>query len=147
MTDKELKKLSRSELLEMLIVQTEKNEMLSDELEDMKRRLRNRKIICENAGSIAEASLQLNGVFEAAQNAARQYLENIERMSAERDKQKADLLAEIKQEADCIIKEAENYRDTLHKEADEYWKCVYDKAQALLKEIESQKSSDLIEGE
>ena len=31
----------------------------------------------ENSGSIAEAALKLSGIFEAAQAAADQYLENI----------------------------------------------------------------------
>lgn len=34
-------------------------------------------------GSIAEAALQLSGVFEAAQNAAELYLQNIKRLSEE----------------------------------------------------------------
>lgn len=36
-----------------------------------------------NAGSIAEAAFQLNGVFDAAQKAAGMYLKNIERLDAE----------------------------------------------------------------
>lgn len=37
------------------------------------------------AGSIAEASLQLNQVFEAAQQAAEQYLENIRSLSGRQE--------------------------------------------------------------
>ena len=39
--------------------------------------LASRQIRLEQAGSIAEAALKLNGVFEAAQAACNQYLENI----------------------------------------------------------------------
>lgn len=39
-----------------------------------------RVIELENAGSIAEAALRLNGVFEAAQKAAEQYLMNVKRI-------------------------------------------------------------------
>ena len=42
-----------------------------------------RKLIQERAGSMAEAALQLNGVFEAADRAAREYLETIRRMAEE----------------------------------------------------------------
>ena len=74
MTDKELRKLSRAELLEMLIQQIERNEELEAELKKAKTELRNRAITIENAGSLAEAALQINGVFEAADSAAKQYL-------------------------------------------------------------------------
>lgn len=77
MTNKELKKLSRRELLEMLLDQSKEVERLRRELKEAKRQLNDRRILIENAGSIAEAALKLNKVFEAAQDAANQYLENI----------------------------------------------------------------------
>lgn len=88
MTEKELKKLSRAEILQMLIMQTERVEQLENELKEKEeyyqcqmsaleealadKRIRNRK-----AGSIAAAALEINGVLEAAQKAADQYLDNI----------------------------------------------------------------------
>lgn len=81
MTDKELRRLSRSELLEMLIAQTEENRQLKIRLERAEARLRDRTIAVEKAGSLAEAALQLNRVFEAADQAAQQYLENVRLMS------------------------------------------------------------------
>ncbi len=77
MTDKELRRLSRSELLEMLIAQMQENEKLKQSLEEANAALSNRRIVIEQAGTMAEAALRLNGVFEAADEAARQYLENI----------------------------------------------------------------------
>lgn len=77
MTEKQLKKLSRRELLEMLVVQTRKVEQLEKQLEAANRKLNDKMIVIENSGSLAEAVMQLNGVFEAAQKAAEQYLENI----------------------------------------------------------------------
>lgn len=81
MTDKELRKLSRAELLEMLILQMERNEKLEAELRKAKAELKNRAIIIEKAGSLAEAALQINEVFEAADRAAKQYLRNVQRMA------------------------------------------------------------------
>lgn len=43
-----------------------------------------RRIELEEAGSIAMAALQLNGVFETAQKAAEQYLENIRELVREK---------------------------------------------------------------
>ncbi|MCH5211336.1 MAG: DNA repair protein [Oscillospiraceae bacterium] len=77
MTDKELRKLRRGELLEMLLEQTKENETLKNRIADLEARIDTREIIIKESGSIAEAALKLNGVFEAAQKAAEQYLENI----------------------------------------------------------------------
>lgn len=83
MTDQELKKLRRSDLLELLIAQEKENERLRSQVEQLEKRLADRAIDLEQAGSIAEAALRLNGVFQAAQAAADQYLENIRRLSEE----------------------------------------------------------------
>lgn len=91
MTEKELKKLNRAELLQMLIIQTERVEALECELEkkeadyqkqlkELKDALADKKLKIEKVGSIAEASLALNRVFETAQQAADQYLENIKEL-------------------------------------------------------------------
>ena len=73
MTDKELKKLTRAELLEMLLIQSREKQHLEEELQEVKRKLEEKEI------RIAEAALKLSGVFEAAQKAADQYLENVKR--------------------------------------------------------------------
>lgn len=79
LTKKELKKLRRTELLEMLLDVSKENELLRKQLDDTHRRLASREIRLKHAGSIAEASLRLNGIFEAAQAAADQYLENVKK--------------------------------------------------------------------
>ena len=77
MTDKKLRRLGRAELLELLLEQVDENEKLRRENEDLKARLEERIIKLETAGSIAEAALKLNRVFEAAEEAAKQYLESV----------------------------------------------------------------------
>ena len=72
-----LKKLSRQDLLEMLIEEEKRIDQLEKELAEAKAKLEDRKIRIETSGSIAEAALKLNGIFEAAQAAADQYLENL----------------------------------------------------------------------
>ena len=84
MTEKELRRLSRAELLEMLLAQTEENRQLKRELQEAREALTDRQIAIEESGSMAEAALRLNGVFEAADQAVRQYLENMERVMRER---------------------------------------------------------------
>ena len=81
MTDRELKRIGRAELLELLLAQSEENEALQIRIEELEQELRNREIIIANAGTIADAAFQLNGVFDAAGAAAVQYLENIKRLN------------------------------------------------------------------
>lgn len=88
MTDKELRRLSRRELLEMLIAETEENTRLRSELEQAREKLADRRILLEKSGSMAEAALRLNGVWEAADKAALQYLENVRRMAQEKEEAK-----------------------------------------------------------
>ena len=77
MKNVELKKLKRADLLEILIAQGKEIERLEKELEEAREELNNRIISIENIGSMAEAAFKLNHVFEAADAAAKQYLENI----------------------------------------------------------------------
>ena len=130
MTEKELHRLRRGDLLHLLVTQGREAAALHQELEEAQTRIddleaglerlkvklnekdelieklkgrldqkdarikaleeemeawkTSRRIELEEAGSIAEASLRLNGVFEAAQQAADQYLENLRRLCEER---------------------------------------------------------------
>lgn len=69
-----LKKLSRTELLELLLEQTKELEATQARVSELEKALADRKIKMEQAGNIAEAALQLNKVFEAAQQAADDYV-------------------------------------------------------------------------
>lgn len=77
MEDRDIRKLSRGDLLEMLVELSKENDRLKEELEEANKKLENRRISATEAGSLAEASLKLNGVFEAAEKAAQDYLYNI----------------------------------------------------------------------
>lgn len=134
MTDKELQKLSRSELLEMLIAQTEENDRLKRQLNEAEARLKDRQIAIENSGSIAEAALSLNGVFEATEKAAKQYLENIEHLSSRQEELCRDMQTKAEQQAAETISAADAYSKRAHAQADAYWNEVIEKAAALLKD-------------
>lgn len=66
MTDNDLKKLNRTELLELLVEQSKRIYQLQAQLDEANRKLADRQLEIDKAGSIAEASLRLNGVFQAA---------------------------------------------------------------------------------
>ena len=75
--DKELRKLKRKELLEIMLSQAKLIEELENELAKTKEELNNKNIMIKEAGSIAEASMKLSGIFEKAQEVADQYLNSI----------------------------------------------------------------------
>ena len=99
MTEKELKKLNRYQLLEMLIIQTERADELQKRLEESESRLNSRDVQMTVIGSIAEASMQLSGVFEAAQNAADMYLNAAKERAAELEADALRRAQEILEEA------------------------------------------------
>lgn len=74
MTDKEFRKLSRSELVDIIFELQQRYERLQRENNRLKEALQKRELDIENAGSLADAVMAINGVFEAAQAAADQYL-------------------------------------------------------------------------
>ncbi len=84
MTDKELRKLNRSELLELMLEQSREIDRLQEELEETREALRERNLKIESCGSIAEAAAEVNSLFHAAQRAADMYLLNVQRICAER---------------------------------------------------------------
>ena len=128
MTDQELRKLKRTELLELLLTQEKENEELRRQLQEARDRLEERKLSLDEAGSIAEAAMRLNGVFEAAQAAADQYLENVRSLSEGQESRCARLEAESRQEADRLLRETEERCTAMlegaKKESQAYWENV-----------------------
>ena len=99
---KELRRLSRTDLLELMVEQSRelektrrelaaareeiaaKDDVLSEramEIARLEEKYNKREIRLQNAGSIAEASLVLSGIFEAAQKAGDIYLQNVRRVT------------------------------------------------------------------
>lgn len=98
MTDKELSKLRRAELLEILIAQGKDYAKLQDELNEAKKSLQKRELTIEKAGSIAEAAYQLNDVVGSTQRAVDMYMDNVKRQMTQQQAQ-----------ADVAVSEARKY--------------------------------------
>lgn len=102
MTDKELQKLNRAELLEMLLIQSKKIKKLEDCIEDLNAKLEDKRIKIKDSGSMAEAAMKLNEVFEAADKAAEQY-----KINAERNAKIQNSIAQKKlEQAEMLLTEA-----------------------------------------
>ena len=85
MDEKQLRRLRRIDLMELLFSQAQEIESLQERVIELEEKLKNREILMAEAGSIAEAALKLNKVFESAQAAADQYLENVARLADKAD--------------------------------------------------------------
>lgn len=113
MTDQELRRLSRADLIDIYTLQQQK-EQAEQQLAQAQAQLQDRQLRLANAGSIAEAALSLNGVFDAAQ-AADQYLQAVRTSAAETQAQKEQILVDAERQAKEIV-------DTAERQAAEHWK-------------------------
>lgn len=124
MTEKELKRLNRRELLEMLIMQSKKIDRLQAELDGAQQALSKRELEISESGSIAEASIKVNNVFTDAQRAAEQYLENIHRLHADTEDEckqlKEKTVAECKDIKENAEAEAKHYVEEAIRAIDDY---------------------------
>ena len=132
MKTKDLKKLTRTELLEMLLHQVEENEELRRQVDELQAELDSRALVMQQSGSMAEAALKLNGVFGQAQQAADDYLRNLQLANAEPEAYSQKIRQEALDEADAIIAEARSRSDRILAEADEYWLHMRQRVQDLL---------------
>ncbi len=122
MTDKELRKLKRADLLSIMLEQSREIEQLRQKLNTAEASLRDRTIKIEQAGSIAEASLQLSGVFEAAQLACQQYTQNIAQLSQKQDEICTQREKESQAQAEQILADAKKQAAEQQREAEK--KCA-----------------------
>ena len=83
---KELRKMKKTELLEIMLKQGEEIDRLRARVEELETEVAEKEAEMERHefeiqkfGSIAEASLQVTDIFQEAEKAARIYLENLRR--------------------------------------------------------------------
>ena len=74
-------------------------EYLSDQLEDKRLRI-------SNAGSIAQAAMDIHSVMQSAQDAADVYLEEVRHMREETEAQCNELLENARQDAEAAVAQA-----------------------------------------
>lgn len=111
MTDKEFRRLKRADLIEIIYRLQENEEKYRTAITRMGKQLGEKQSKLENAGSIAEAAMALSNVFEAAQDAANRYLEEIQQMHAQAEVE----LKQAKQEAQRIQEEARRNAEKINK--------------------------------
>ena len=105
MTDKEFRRLKRADLIEIIYRLQENEDKYRETIDRMSKKLSEKLTKIEKAGSIADAAVSLSNVFEAAQDAAERYLQEVYRLREEA----AAELERARKEADQI--RADAYRE------------------------------------
>ncbi len=111
MTDKEFRRLSRADLIEIIYELQQNEKKLQGENEELKRQREERQVAVSEAGTLAEVLAKLNGLFEAAQATADGYRAEAQRLleEARRTREEADeYLAEIRRDAARIWQDGES---------------------------------------
>ena len=108
MTDKEFKQLNRAQLIEVIYQLQLQVDQLTQQKQALEKELADKRLRIENAGNIAEAALEINNCFRNAQNAAEQYLNELQAIREETKAESERIIAEARAEAERIIAEAKN---------------------------------------
>ena len=114
MTDKEFKRLSRAQLIDVIYQLQLKHEELLAENERLEKELEDKRLRISKVGNIAEAALEIHDVMLAAQDAAAHYVEEIEirandeyqRICQEAQDKAAVIIEKAQREADKIMSQA-----------------------------------------
>ena len=119
MTDKEFKRLSRSQLIDIIYQLQLKQEELTAENEKLSKALADKRLRVSKAGNIAEAALEIHNVMQTAQDAAAHYLEEIRIMRSETEEKCRLLLEKAQKDADDIIAQAKRSNSSSNSELEE----------------------------
>ena len=115
MTEKELRKLSRYQLLDLLVTQTERADELQKKIDELENEIMLREFNMSKLGSLAEASLQISGVIEAAQESADMYLRAAQKQAdlliSNARRQAASMIVKAEMQAREILNQAQEESD------------------------------------
>ena len=131
MISKELKKLSRKELVD-IIYQLKKNEQeRREEVAALEQALQEKRIRVSVAGSIAEAATDITQIFSVAQSTADLYLREISFMKERTEQECATKIEAANKKVEEILAEAKRQID----EMNDRYKADYEKWQQIKKEM------------
>lgn len=121
---KELRRMKKVNLLEIMLQQAKRIEELEKENRKLNKELQNKKILLEDSSSLAEASLKLNDIFTKADESANLYIKNV--------KEKCD------KEYKKATKETKKMMDATKKKCEELKTQTKEKCKQLLKETKNE---------
>ena len=145
----ELRYYNRVELLEILLDYAKENEKLKNDIDLLQTKLEDKKIEINKFGSIAEASIGLNGVFEAAEKSCFQYIENAKLICDKKVKESEEILEKAKSEAEEIVNKAKSEIQDIENEKERLLKDTLEKCNEMERDTTAkcEKLSEQVEKE
>ena len=115
---------SKNEMIMVMHDQEQEIERLKAKVAELQGTIDNYEIKISETGTLAEASAQINNLFEAAQATVETYIANIKK----REEKSEQILADVQKQADEIISEAETVAQkrlaAADVEIDEKWAVI-----------------------
>lgn len=116
--------LSKNEMMMVMHDQEQEIERLKAKVAELQATINNYEIKVEESGTLAEASAQINNLFEVAQATVETYIENMRK----REEKSEALLADVQRQAESIISDAEDVAQkrlaAADVEIDEKWAVI-----------------------
>ena len=103
MTDKEFRRLSRAQLIEIIYQLQIELDKANEEKQVLEGKLADKRLRFKEVGNIADAALVINECFRSAQNAAEQYLDEIKAIREDAEAERQRIIRVAKAEAKAII--------------------------------------------
>ena len=130
MTDRQLRKASRADLLKLLLEERKETEALREQLSQTQEQLQQRQITIDQSGTLAEAALKLSGIFDAAETACQYYTENLRNLSGRQEEICRTMERESREKCDRMLEQAKQM-------AKVYWDEYTERCNRYMKSMET----------
>ena len=132
MINKELKKLSRRELVDIIYKLKMNEQKMQEEIASLEEALEEKRVKMSNAGSIVDVAVAVTDIFTKAQSTADFYLREIEYMKEETEKECKKKLEETDKKLEKALAEGEERLASL--------KALCEKEAEKLQQLQSKKT-------
>ena len=132
MINKELKKLNRRELVDIIYQLKKNEEEMQEKIAALEAELQDKRINISEAGSIADAATNITNIFSNAQTTADMYLNEISCMKEETARACEKMIAEAEEKVESIMAEGKRKYSVLAAK----YKSDYKKWQHLRENIQ-----------
>lgn len=130
MTERQLRRASRADLLKLLLEERKERECLREQISEMENQLQMRQIEINKAGTLAEAALKLSGIFDAAEIACQCYTENIRALSGRQEEICRTMEQETREKCERMMEQAKQMSRV-------YWDEYTEKCNRYMKTMEN----------
>lgn len=141
MISKDLKRLSRRELVDIIYQLKKNEEQLQEQISTLEEALNDKRLRISEAGSIAEAATEITNIFSNAQTTADLYLREIACMKEDAEKECAKMIEDSKQKVEKILADGNKQYASINIQYQEDYK-KWQQLQSEIKDLEKLKTSN-----